>query len=213
MRLLLLLLPVTATAQWVTAGVTGGVPLSPETQTFAPSVNGSNDLYQKPYSVGPTATFYLPWNLSVQAGMLYERFHMDSSEGITPIKGGGANFGFAQSLAANAYAFPLLFQFNLGRGRSLSPFVEAGTTLRHLQTFTGQGIQYDFYLHPNPMSFTFNPDKALDVAITAGAGIRWHVSVFDVSPEVRYLHWTAPYEQPAQDQAMLMLTVSFPARR
>jgi hypothetical protein len=91
--------------------------------------------------------------------------------------------------------------------------VEAGATLRHLGTFNGHGIQLDFYLHPNPATFETDPGKALDVAITGGAGFRYRVAGFDIVPEVRYLRWTAQYEQPVQDQAMLMLTVAFPAGR
>jgi hypothetical protein len=56
-------------------------------------------------------------------------------------------------------------------------------------------------------------DRAVDVAITVGAGLRWRVSVIDIAPEVRFLHWTSQYDQPVQNQAMLMLGVTFPARR
>jgi hypothetical protein len=210
MKLILLLLPLAATAQWLSIGVTGGVPVSPHSQTNPSVPNGPNDFYQKPYAVGPSAGFRLPWHLSIEAGMLYERFHRDSSEGITPIKGtGSTNFGFTQTLAANAWLFPLLVRYRIGR----HPFVEAGTTLRHLGVFSGQGIQYDFYLHPNPASFTFDPDKALDVALTAGAGLHFPVWRLNLAPEIRYLHWTAAYQQPAQDQAMLMLTISYPVHK
>jgi hypothetical protein len=213
LKFILFFLPLAATAQWLTVGVTGGVPVSSHTTTYPASPNGPNDLYQKPYAVGPAIEVKLPLNLSVEAGILYQRFHMNSSEGITPIKGtGSANFGFTQNLAANAWLFPLLVKYNIGH-HSLTPFVEAGATLRHLGVFNGAGIQYDFFLHPNPATFTFDPGKALDVAVTAGAGVRFHAWLVDVAPEIRYLHWTAAYEQPAQDQAMLMLTVSFPGRK
>jgi hypothetical protein len=39
------------------------------------------------------------------------------------------------------------------------------------------------------------------------------VAVVDVVPEIRYLHWTSQYEQPVQNQAMVMLTVTFPTTR
>jgi hypothetical protein len=53
----------------------------------------------------------------------------------------------------------------------------------------------------------------LDAAVTTGVGFRYRVAMVDLVPEIRYLHWTAQYEQPAQNQAMLMVTVAFPARR
>jgi hypothetical protein len=172
-----------------------------------------NDFYQKPFAVGPTVEIKLPWNFSFEAGMLYERFHRDVSEGVTPARGTGqVDFGYVTSVAANAFVFPLLAKYNLGH-RRIQPFIEAGPSLRHLGVFSGEGIQLDFFLHANPASFQFDPGKALDVAVTAGAGFRYRVAMFDLVPEIRYLHWTAQYEQPAQNQAMLMLTVALPARR
>lgn len=218
-----------AVAQWLTLGVTGGVPVSPHSATFRaavidlnPSSSNSgindvmfqspNDLYQKPYAVGPTVDVNLPWKFSLQGGMLYERFHRDMSAGITPFKGGGVDFGYITSTAANAFLFPLLAKYTFDRHR-FRPFVAAGATLRHLGAFTGQGLQLDFFLHASPAEFRFDPGKALDVAVTAGGGFRYRIGPFDVVPEIRFLHWTAPYEQPVQNQAMLMLTVAFPAGR
>jgi hypothetical protein len=154
----------------------------------------------------------LPRSLSLEAEMIYERFHRDVSEGITAMHGDEVNFGYVTSVAANAFLFPVLVRCNWSLHR-LSPFVEAGATLRHLSTFTGHGIQLDFYLHPNDTSFQFDPGKAVDVALTAGSGFRYRLARVELVPEIRYLHWTAHYEQPVQNQAMLMVTVAFPARR
>jgi hypothetical protein len=219
-------------AQWLSLGVTGGVPVSPHAAFYSAATislnpsssdqpnatnlvtfQGPNDFYQKPYAVGPALEVNLPLRLSLGIGMLYERFHRDMSEGITPIRGGGnVIFGYVTSVAANAFAFPLLVKYNFSHPR-IRPFIEAGATLRHLGNFEGEGFQLDIHLHPTARRFRFDPDKAVDVAVTVGAGLRYRLGLADVVPEVRYLHWTAQYEQPAQDQAMLMLTVSFPARR
>ncbi len=199
--------------------VTGAVPISPHSATYPeaqigtnPSIRAKNDLYSKPYAVGAQAEFFLPFSVSLEAGVLYQRFHQDMSAGITPIRGGSVNFGYSQSLAANAFLFPLLAKYSFGTKR-LRPFVDAGATLRHLDTFVGQGIQLDFYLHPSPAKFQFDPQKSVDVAITAGVGVRYRFAIFDIAPEIRYLHWTAAYEQPVQDQALLMVTISFPAKK
>ena len=215
-------------AQWLSVGVTGGVPVSPESATYgsatirlnpSSSDQGSvvefqapNDFYQKPYAVGPTVEISLPWHLSLEAGMLYERFHQDVSVGITPSSGSMVNFGYITSVAANAFSFLLLAKYNFAHHR-IKPFIEAGATLRHLGTFTGEGIQLDFYLHPSATAFQFDPGKAVDVAVAAGAGFRYRVGIVDVVPEIRYLHWTSQYEQPVQNQAMVMLTVTFPTTR
>jgi hypothetical protein len=226
--LVLFIFSLKGNAQWLSVGVTGGVPVSPQSATYgsatirlnsSSSDQGSvvefqapNDFYQKPFAVGPMVEISLPWRLSLEVGMLYERFHRDVSEGIMPSNGSLANFGYITSVAANAFSFPLLAKYNFAH-RRIKPFIEAGATLRHLGNFTGEGIQLDFFLHPSTTTFQFDPGKAVDVAVTAGAGFRYRVAVVDVVPEIRYLHWTAQYEQPVQNQAMLMLTLTFPAAR
>src|SRR6266446_3021828 len=121
--LLLCAFSLNASSQWLSVGVTGSVPVSPHSATYPsatirlnPSSSNQstsdvafqspNDSYQKPYAVGPTVDINLSWNLSLEAGMLYERFHQDVSEGITPSRGGGVNFGYISSVAANAFLFP-----------------------------------------------------------------------------------------------------------
>ncbi|HWE53713.1 MAG TPA: hypothetical protein VG273_28240 [Bryobacteraceae bacterium] len=229
--LVLLALSWSANSQWVSLGVSGGVPISPHSGPFYSGTievtplnaassaaiyafPGNNDFYQKPYAVGPTVDFNLPWNVSLETGMLYERFHRDFISGLIVPKGGGPgfNWGYVANTAANAFAFPLLAKYTFGH-HTLKPFVAAGATIRHLGSFNGSGIQLDFNLHPNPSAFQFDPDKAIDVAVTAGIGFRYRVAMLDVVPEIRFLHWTAAYEQPVQNQAMLILTFGFPARR
>src|ERR1017187_294042 len=72
-------------AQWLSIGVTGGVPVSPQSANYRsatidlnPSSSNQgtsdvtflapNDFYQKPYAVGPTVEVNLPWHLSLEAG-------------------------------------------------------------------------------------------------------------------------------------------------
>lgn len=116
------------------------------------------------------------------------------------------NFGQKYSASANGWLFPLLLKYTLRRSR-IAPFVSAGATLRHLGAFDGKGVQLDFFLQPQPMDVHFVTGRDLDVAVTAGAGIKWRVSVVDIMPEVRFMHWTSTYYQPAQNQAMLMLGI------
>jgi len=77
--------------QWSSVGVTGGVPVSTHSETGLPGsiyytytetpssylFQAPNDLYQKPYAVGPEAEFRFPLRLSLAVGMEYERFHRD----------------------------------------------------------------------------------------------------------------------------------------
>ena len=212
-----------APAQLVSAGVTGGVPISNHSQDYGTGclvthdpvlVNacGPNRFFMKPYAVGPTIAIHLPWRISVEAGMLYERFHKDVAHAVELSEGGPVSFGQYFGASANAWLFPLQLKYTFAKW-TVSPFVDAGATLRHLGPFEGTGMQADFYLNPQPTSFHIESGRDLDVAITVGAGVKWRVSVFELSPEVRFLRWTSAYYQSAQDQAMLMLGVTLPARR
>jgi hypothetical protein len=213
----LLLFPTLALSQWVSAGVTGGVPISPQSQQSSPGfllngVSGPNDLLLKPYVVGGTVQVNLmrSWNLSAVAEFQYERMHQDVT--YSNVKGTGPlNFGTRGAASANVWMFPLLLRYGFGH-RRLSPFVDLGATLRHLGTFNGSGTQLDFFLQPQPLSLQTAPGGNPEIAITAGAGIRVPVYLFDATAEVRYLHWTASYFMPVQNQAMLTVSVTFPAR-
>ncbi len=200
----MLLAAASAAGQTFSLGVVGGVPVSPESQQ-----DSSTHFFAKPYAVGPIVEVGIRWGISVQASGLYERFHIDQAQGLTVGRGSGSiDFGHQYSVGANAWQFPLLLRYTRGRGR-VAPFVDAGATLRHLGEFTGKGTQVDFYLQSHPAEFRVSSGRDLDAAITAGAGVRWRAGMFDIEPELRFLHWTSPYYQPAQNQAMLMLAITF----
>jgi hypothetical protein len=215
---LLALFPCLLQAQRVSIGVEGGVPVSAHSEDYGQGCLyrgttgcGPNDFFVKPYAIGATADVYLFRNLSVEGGFLYERFHKDLTQGLIA-HAGYVNFGQQYSVAANGWLFPFLLKYTIGRHR-IAPFVDAGATLRHLGPFDGQGIQLDFYLNPQPTSVHFESGRNLDAAVTVGGGLQWRISVFDVVPEIRFLHWTSTYYQPVQNQAMLMLGVTFPVRK
>ena len=211
-----------APGQLISVGVTGGIPISPYSKDYGQgclisrratgsatqTICGSNRFFAKPYAVGPILALHFPRRVSVEAGMLYERFHQDVSHGLV-VSRGGANFGQYFGASANGWLFPLQLKYVFGEGR-LSPFVNAGATLRHLGPFDGAGIQVDPFLQPQPASFHIESGRDLDVAETVGAGVRWRAGIVDVSPEIRFLHWTSAYYQPAQNQIMLMVGITFP---
>lgn len=224
---LALLLPCVAPAQWISAGVSAGVPVSQHSQNYGqgclsenlapripgPEICGPNDFLVKPYAVGATIGVRVHWGISIEGGLLYQRFHKDLYEGVTAPHGGGVNFGQYYGASADGWEFPLLARYTFMRRLKFSPFVHAGATLRHLGPFNGNGIQLDFYLVPQPVSVHFESGRDLDAAITAGAGLSYRVFGLEFAPEIRFLHWTDANFQPVQNQAMLMLGISFPAHR
>ena len=217
--LLATICPAIGLAQRVSVGVTAGVPISPVSQElpraclFQSGVGcGRNDFEMKPYAIGATGDVGIAWGISVETGFLYERFHRDYSAGLIAYRGGGVNFGQQYGVSANGWLFPFLLKYTFMR-KKLAPFVVAGATLRHLGSFEGKGIQLDFYLQPYPEALDFPSGRDLDAAITAGAGVRWRTRIVDVMPEIRFLRWTSVHNQPAQNQAMLVLGLMFPIRR
>ena len=212
-------------AQPIAVGVRAGVPLSPESQDnpaltqaacggYANNVVcGPNELEARPYAVGPTVEVFLPFRLSVEADALYRRFHQDISTGLLVPHGGSVSFGTRAGLASDGWLFPLLLKYSPIQ-RKFSFFGTAGATLRHLGSFDGQGFTLDFSEAPLPAQpFHIETGRDLDAALTFGAGVRFRVTALDFSPEIRFLHWTSAYYQPAQNQAMLMLGITFPARK
>lgn len=215
----LVLLSGLASAQLISVGVTGGVPVSSHSQDYGPGCTnpgplscGPNDFFVKPYAIGSTVDVDLLVGISAEIGVLYERFHKDFTQGLTAPHGGPVNFGQQYAASADGWLFPLLLKYSFGR-RRITPFVDAGATLRHLGAFEGEGIQLDFWLQPQPTSVHFESGRNLDTAVTAGTGLRWRISVIDIAPEIRFLHWSSENYQPVRNQGMLMLGLTFPARK
>ena len=225
--LVLCLLPHIGLSQLVSFGVKVGAPISPESNhsPYIPYIPmacaqssalcANNYFGPKPYAVGPSLEAFLPLKFSLEADVLYRRFHKDISEVVrVGAFAGGAPGGFRRAgLAANAWFFPLLLKYS-PTTRKRSPFVAAGATLRHLGPFDGQGLYVDLFLKQYPLqAFHEDSPRNLDVAITAGVGVRLRVAFLDVLPEIRFMHWTSPRYQPVQNQAMLLLGITFPAPR
>jgi opacity protein-like surface antigen len=146
---------------------------------------------------------------SIVSEIQYARMHEDFTTSGVKF---AVDFGTRGGASTNVWLFPLLLRYDLRRSR-LSPFVDAGATLRHLSSFDGHGFQLDFFLHPQPMTFHFPIDTNPKVAITAGAGVKLRVLIFDVAPEIRFEHWTGISFIPVQNQATLGVGITFPVRR
>src|SRR5947207_9994589 len=112
--------------------VTGGIPVSTDSRNYGqgcfdrgPLICGPNDLFAKPYAIGPTVDLNLRWGISAEVGFLYERFHMDLAKGLTVPRGGGlVNFGQKYSVSADRWLFPLLVEYTFCK-RKAAPFIRA----------------------------------------------------------------------------------------
>ena len=177
---LFFLFPALCVAQFLSFGVTGGVPISPQSEYLPPGfllngATGPNDLVTRPWLAGGTAQVRLYRNFSAVGEFQYERTHQDFTYSSVKLV---VNFGTRGGVSANTWLFPLLSRYDMKRGR-ISPFFDAGSTLRRLGPLNGQGYELDFYYRPQPTSFHIVPGGNPEVAITAGAGMRVRVLSFD----------------------------------
>lgn len=159
--------------------------------------------------MGATVQLRLYRGFSAVGEFQYERTHEDFTYSDVKFQ---LNFGTRGGASANTWLFPLLIRYDLGRKR-ISPFFDAGSTLRRLGPLDGHGYQLDFNLRLQPVSFHIVAGGNPEIAVTAGAGIRVRLLLFDLLPEIRFLHWTSRYHNPVQNQAILALAVVFPPRR
>ncbi len=83
----------------------------------------------------------------------------------------GANYGTVWAASANTWLFPLLIRYDFMHSR-ISPFADAGATLRRLGPFDGNGYQLNSFLQPQQETIHIEPNGNPAIAITAGAGVR-----------------------------------------
>lgn len=215
----LLLAGAMASAQPISIGLTGGIPISRYKADYPNTLNAQaysafDRLTNKPYVVGALVNTRVYEGLFVEGGVLYSRLHEDFSQFIVQYSGLDIKVGQVFSASAPVWQFPLLARYSFARHSPWAPFVKVGATLRHVGDFQGQQYFLDPLRRPTPTtSLQYSTDKALDTAVTAGAGLQWRIGALAIEPEVRYLHWMSDYYQPAQDQALAMLTIRFPAGR
>lgn len=174
-----------ASAQFLSFGVEGGVPL-----TDAYNSNGySTSIYKRLYIVGPTVEVHLPFHLAIEADALYRR---NGFAGSYTSDTAGPFFGptlFTASTRVNDWQFPILGKLEVGHG-PLRPFVDGGITYRH-DSSTG-AVDYvspGAALTSEPFGVN-NPNTA---GISFGGGVALKLLLVTLEPEIRYTHW---FEQP-----------------
>ena len=117
-KLVLLFLPLFCPAvfgaDWFTAGVRAGMPL---TDAFQSATSGDLSLKSatKNFTIGPSAELLLPFGLGIEVDALYKRTSIE-------VNGAGAS-------TASSWEFPLLAKFRLP-GVGLRPYVAGGAAFR-----------------------------------------------------------------------------------
>jgi hypothetical protein len=169
-------------AQQVAIGVVGGVRTTDE-------VSGTLKSESKRYVVGPMVDIRLPVRLSFEVDALYRRF------GFT---------GYTQSCCANSitreransWEFPMILKYSFPVVPA-HPFVGVGYAPR---TIHGTDVSSGSYLSGSSLStyiYFFNQHSPANYSVTHGVvvsgGVNLGVGRVRFSPQVRYVHWNAPF--------------------
>lgn len=177
-----------AQAQQIAGGVKGGIRTPGDVSGFSLQSPES-----KSYVVGPMLELRLPWRLGVEFDALYRRFGYTSAfqtccaSGITRER-------------ANSWEFPLIVKYHYPV-HTAHPFVGTGFDPR---TVRGSDVSSGSFLSgvtTNPptsiYTYYFNRRTSTDYAVAKGfvisGGVDLDVGHIRISPEVRYVHWEAPF--------------------
>ncbi len=175
-----------AVAQWVDVGVLGGARLTDD-------VSGTLMSESKRYIVGPKVEVRLPLRLSVEVDALYRRF------GFTGYEESCCGFAVTRE-RANSWEFPMILKYRLPVPL-VHPFVGVGYSPR---VVNGTDVSYGSflsYISGNPPTIIYtsftnqrsNTSYSATHGIVVSGGVNLDVGHVRFSPEVRYVHWNAPF--------------------
>lgn len=151
-------------------------------------LNGTLTSESKRYIVGPMLEARLPLRLSLEFEALYRRF------GYT----GHADNCCAHSITrerANSWEFPMMLKYRLPAALTRT-FLGVGYAPR---TVHGTDVSSGSYLSAANGTYTyyFNQKSKTSYSLTHGlvasGGVDLGAGHVRISPEVRYVHWTAPF--------------------
>ena len=175
-----------AVAQQVAVGVEGGIRTTDD-------VSGSLTSESKRYIVGPMAEIRLPMRLSFEFDALYRR------SGFTGYQGSCCGSSITRE-RANSWEFPMILKYSLPVVLA-HPFVGVGYAPRTIQgTDVSSGSYLSGISQNPPMStytYFFNQRSDTSYSVTHGVvvsgGVNLDVGHLRFSPELRYVHWSAPF--------------------
>ncbi len=171
-----------ATAQPVSIGVKGGVPITDAFETF----RGNSAAYAtntKRYLIGPTIQFNLPARFSLEVDALYNRLGYQYDQSLQ-------NGTVYVKTVANSWEFPALVKFAILPG-PVRPFVDAGGAIRHISGIEQVRRTVNAGLAPVDVKLNtateFN--KRNDVGFVFGGGVEFKLGRVRITPEFRYTRW------------------------
>jgi hypothetical protein len=193
---------IAASAQAVSFGVIGGVPLT-DPLSFRDE--------SRPYIVGGSIEVRLPARFAVEADVLYQR--VGNSTPFFPLLTPTIT-SFTSRQRGNAWKFPVLGKYYFRpRTSAWQPFVGTGYAFRAIdfRSDVNETIVDSSGASQNN-SFHFNNGAGLGVGAIFAAGVRFHTGRFAFSPQIRYTRWGDNQNNPtslSRNEAGVLLGISF----
>ncbi len=197
-----------AAAQNLSVGIKGGFTTDSIGSRFT-------NPESKPYSIGPSVEFKLPFDLFAEASALYSRVGQHYS--FTTLRPGGSDtVTYDSRFRANSWEFPIVIRKYLDDRWGGRPFIGGGYALRAV-SFTDYSYTYlsDEGLPQVVRLRSYHPNDNPSHGYVAAVGFErstWR-SRFVFVPEVRYTRWLTTPDGASglwrQDRIQLMLGIKF----
>jgi hypothetical protein len=130
----------------------------------------------RPYTIGPSVQFNLPFSFAVEVDALYKRTGYSATTANSSMR-----------VRANSWEFPMLLKYYLpGYRTPVRPYAEVGYVVRNIS-----GVESTILnVAGNPINLRslLRHDPTQGVAV--GGGLEVKAGRLRVAPEVRYTHWT-----------------------
>jgi hypothetical protein len=169
-----------AIAQMVAFGVAGGVRATGD-------VSGAVTPESKRYIVGPKLEVRLPLHLSFELDALYRTVGF-TGYSVPP-------FGYSILRERdNSWEFPAIVKYHLPGIARLHPFMGLGYSPRVVYGNAAESGAFVNQVTGASTSYSITPNRSTSVAqgLVVAGGLELGAHHVLISPELRYVHWSAP---------------------
>jgi hypothetical protein len=195
---LFFLLTVAASAQVVSVGAIGGVPITDTT---------GRDDQSRPYIVGGSVEVNFGARFGIEADALYRRVGNTSYFGYLT---GAVTALSTDRRRGNSWEFPLVGKYYFRRTSAWQPFLGTGFAFRtvgvsdtaYISTTDSTGALLTSIYHSSSR-------EPLEVGATVVGGLRFHYRRLAILPQIRYTRWGGAKDLTRSNETSFLLGVSF----
>jgi len=190
----------TVSAQAVSVGVKGGIPLIEAT--------GSND-ESRPYIAGVSLEIRLPAGFAIEADGLYRRI---GNTNIFRSSQDGVTNSIISRQRGNSWELPVLGKYYFRpRASKWQPFAASGYAFRGIQVHSDAGVTTtDAGGVTHTSSFHNDFGLGLGAGAVFAGGVRFHAGRLAFLPELRYTRWGGSESNlTRKNEAGVLLGINF----